>query len=222
MDPFPFFTLFTSLPSELRVKIWENCFPEPRVVPVRYNRRYNQYTSTSAPPAILHVCSESRSTFLSAYTKLVLSPKYESAVYVDFSQDTIFFDTLDCSPEGDLSLDLAKSPHSDRILALAIDSQVWEVLRIFKYDSLSEVKKLPNLKSIAVVMPKDYDTGLPHTQRSLDEDGRENIFVAIESNTVGSEIRHVSWYVDSLRWELKNAVEKHWTNDPPNVLMWLW
>jgi hypothetical protein len=214
------FTLFTSLPSELRIKIWKYSLPEPRVVPVRYNRAAKQYTSTTAPPALLHVCSESRSLFLSTYTKFVLSPKYDSAVFVDFERDHIFFDNLDCSPEGDLSLDLAKSPHRDRILSCAIDSQVWEILRVFKYDSLSEVKLMPNLRTIALVMPKDHDRGFH--QRRVDEDGRENIFVEIDSATVGSEIRHVSLYVEGLRWELKHALEKHWTGNPPHVQMWLW
>jgi hypothetical protein len=219
MDSPTIFTLFTKLPSELRIKIWTACFPEPRVVSVRYNRTARQYTSKTAPPALLHVCSESRTLFLSTYIKFILSPKYESAVFVDFARDSIFFDNLDCSPEGDLSLDLAKSPHSDRILSCAIDSQVWEVLRVFKYDSLSEVKLMPNLRTIALVMPKDYERGI---HRRVDTNGRENIFVEIDANPVGSEIRHVHWYVESLRWELKNALDKHWTGDLPNVQMWLW
>src|SRR5436309_3339408 len=115
MDLSPVFTVFSSLPSELRIKIWRCAFPGPRVVPVRFQRSSNQYTSNSAPPSLLHVCSESRSLFLSAYTKLILSPKYDSAVFVNFKIDTIFFDNLDCSPDGDLSFDLARSPHSHRI-----------------------------------------------------------------------------------------------------------
>jgi hypothetical protein len=217
MDPSPVFTHFTRLPSELRIKIWKSCFPEPRVVPVRYNCTAKQYTSTTPPLALLHVCSESRSLLLSTYTKFILSPKYDSAVFVDFVKDTIFFDNLDCSPEGDLSLDLAKSPQRDRIISCAIDSQLWEILRVFKYDPLSEVRLMPNLRTIALVIPKDYDRGLH--QRRVSEDGREKIFVEIDSNTIGSEIRHVSWYVESLRWELKHAL---WTGNPPNVQMWLW
>lgn len=89
---------------------------------------------------------------------------------------------------------------------------------MFKYDSLSEVKLMPNLKSIALVMAKDYERGT-HT-RILDQDGHENMFVDIDSNTVGSEIRHVHWYVESLRWELKHGLENHWTS-LPHVQMWL-
>jgi hypothetical protein len=39
--------------------------------------------------------------FLSIYENLRLF--HESSIYVDFTRDTIFFDNLDCSPEGDLA-----------------------------------------------------------------------------------------------------------------------
>jgi 2EXR family len=212
----PIFTIFTSLPSELRIKIWRCAFPGPRVVPVRFQRSSNQYTSNSAPPSLLYVSSESRSLFLSTYTKLILAPKYDSAVFVDFTMDTIFFDNLDCSPDGDLSFDLARSPHSDRILSCAIDSQVWEVLRVFKYDSLSEVTRMPNLKTIALVMMRDRDRGVLD-QIQAENYGGENSFIRMESNTVESEIMHVQGYVDHLRADLK-----HWVGNIPNVQLWLW
>ncbi|KAF8858807.1 hypothetical protein BDZ45DRAFT_386931 [Acephala macrosclerotiorum] len=220
MDAFNTFELFTQLPSELRIKIWKHTFPEPRVVSVRFNRAVSQYTSTSAPPALVHVCTESRSLFLETYTKLILSPKYDSAVFLDFTRDTLYFDSLDCSPDGDLSLDLASSPHRDRILYCAIDSQLWEVLRVFRYDSLSEVRLMPSLKTVALVMSRDHDRGLH--QRTVDVDGHQSIFVDADTNTVGGEIRHVHWYVESLRWELKHGLEKHRTINPPHVQMWLW
>ncbi len=206
---------FINLPSELRIKIWKCTFPEPRVVPVRFNRAYQQYTSNAPPPALVHACAESRSLFLETYTKLILSPKYTSTVFVDFVRDTIFFDHLDCSPDGDLSLDLAQSPHADRILYCAIDSQLWEVLRVFKYDSLSEVSVMRNLRTMALVMSKDHDRGLQHTR--LDHG---SLVLDIDTDTVGSEIRHVHFYVESLRWDLRHKAE-HQRGTTPHVQMWL-
>ncbi|KUJ09356.1 uncharacterized protein LY89DRAFT_788240 [Mollisia scopiformis] len=219
MDAYNTFELFTQLPSELRIKIWKHTFPEPRVLAVRFNRAVSQYTSDTPPPALVHACSESRSLFLETYKRLILSPKYDSAVFIDFARDTLFFDTLDCSPDGDLSLDLALSPHRDRILYCAIDSQLWEVLRVFRYDSLSEVRLMPNLKTVALVMAKDQERGLH--QQSVDVDGHQNMFVDTDTNTIGGEIRHVHFQVESLRWDLKQGMETHWTN-PPHVQMWLW
>jgi len=221
MEPSSVFTLFTNLPSELRIKIWKHSSPPPRVVPVRFQRNSGQYTSNSAPPTMLHVSSESRSIFLSNYTKLMLSPKYNSIVFVNFDIDTIFFDSLDCSPDGDLSLDLARSPHRDRILSCAIDSQVWEVLRVFKYDPLSEVTMMPNLRTIALVMQRDHDNG-ESQQFRVDTYGRENVLVRMEPNTADSEIMHVQGWVNHLRADLTHAMELHLICNVPSVQTWLW
>ncbi|KAH8660946.1 hypothetical protein BGZ60DRAFT_115252 [Tricladium varicosporioides] len=213
------FSLFITLPSELRLKIWSLALPEPRVVPVRYNRHQKQYTSDAPPPSLLHACSESREQFLSVYEKLRLSQKYDSAVFVDFARDTIFFDSLDCSPEGDLSYDLATSLQSHKILSLAVESQVWEVLRVFRYESLSEVKLIKNLKTIALVLRQGYDRGIRHTNTLGYDAGQEATLIEVDSNTIGSEIRNVHWYVESLKWDL----EREWLHsDPPNVQMWIW
>ncbi|KAE9365284.1 hypothetical protein N431DRAFT_354150 [Stipitochalara longipes BDJ] len=221
MESSPNFSLFTSLPSELRIKIWRSSFPGPRVVPVRFQRPSSQYISDSSPPSLLHVCSESRSLFLSIYTKLILSPKYDSAVFVNFAIDTIFFDNLDCSPDGDLSLDLARSPHRTRILSCAIDSQVWEILRVFKYDPLSEVRMMPSLRTMALVMLRDRD-GAGHSRIQADRYGSQNVNFRMDSNTVEAEIMHVQGWVDILRTDLQQPLELLWTGDMPNVQMWIW
>lgn len=216
------FPLFVELPTELRLKIWQLIIPEPRVVPVRYNRLFKQYTSTIEPPIAAQICSESRTLFLESYTKLILSPKYESAVFVNFACDTIYFDHFDCSPDGDLSFDLAISPHRDRILNCAISSELWEILRVFKYDSLSEVKLMPNLKTIALVMSKNYEIGTP--QRQMSEEGRETILMESDATTVGSGILHTHWYVQTLKMDLKHnaETEKFWGDNLPHAQMWLW
>ncbi|KAK2624772.1 hypothetical protein QTJ16_005965 [Diplocarpon rosae] len=222
MDTFP---SFSNLPSELRLKIWRHTFPEPRIVPVRFNRAVQKYTSNAPPPSPVHTCTESRHLFLKTYTNLILSPKYLSTVFVDFSRDTIYFDHLDCSPEGDLALDLAHSPHADLILSCAIDAHVWEVLRVFKYESLSEVTVMRNLRTLALVMKKECDNlrGLRRSER-VDYEGAESMFVDMDPNTVGAEIRHVHFYVESLRWELKHKAELQGLDAAsvlPNVQMWL-
>lgn len=214
------FESFTRLPSELRIKIWKFTFPEPRIVPVRYNRATQQYISTMPAPAILHASGESRALFLETYTNLILSPKHGSAVFVDLAHDTIFFDHLDCSPEGDLSLDLAHSPHADRLLYVAIHVHVWEVLRMFKYEPLSEVNAMRNLRTLALVMSKDYDRGF--LQRRVEYHGTESLIIESESNTVGSELRDVQFAVENLRWELQHKVKlQGGQGHIPNVQMWL-
>lgn len=211
------FPLFAQLPYELRLKVWECALPGPRIVPVRYNRTQKQYTSGAPPPILLHICTESRHKFLSIYEKFKLSQSYESSIFVDFTRDTIFFDSLDCSPEGDLAYDLAMSPQSQKVLYCAIDAQLWEVLRVFRHDNLSEVKILKRLKTLWLVLRQDYDRGLRQT-RMLSE-GREMTQVEVV-HTVGSEIQHVHFNVDSIRWDLEHEMDPKWEGgQAPNVQM---
>jgi hypothetical protein len=218
MDSSRAFTIFESLPSELRIKIWKCMFPEPRVVSIRFNRGAKQYTSSTAPPILLRTCPESRSIALETYTNLILSPKYTSSVFVDFARDTVFFDSLDCSPAGDLSYDLASSPHNDRILSCAIDVQLWEVLRVFRYESLSELQWLRNLKTVALIMPKEGGM-----QRRPVEGGQgARLVVGVDTNLFSDELRHSYWYVECLQRDLEKQGAEHWGNGIPNVQMWLW
>lgn len=192
--------------------------PGPRVVSVRFNRGANQYTSSTAAPILLRTCPESRTVALETYTNLILSPKYSSSVFVDFARDTVFFDSLDCSPAGDLSYDLATSPHNDRILSCAIDVQLWEVLRVFRYESLSELQWMKNLRTVALIMPKD--TGMNRRPVEGAEGGR--LVVGIDTNLFSDEVRHAYYYVEGLRQELEKGDKEHWGNGVPNVQMWLW
>jgi hypothetical protein len=219
MDSIDEFHLFSSLPLELRIKIWQHAFPGPRIVAVRYNRIMDRYISDTLPPALLHASSESRNVFLSRYENLIISASHGSSIFVDFEADTVFFDTLNCSPRGDLALDLASSPHRDRILQCAIDAQLWEVLRVFHYDTVAEIKLLRNLKTVALVLRHDHD-------RDTQASNNGAVFAEVDSNTVGSEIRHVHWYVDSLRWalkiELEHGLDPKWLKGPPHVQTWIW
>jgi hypothetical protein len=162
----------------------------------------------------MNVCAESRHIFLSHYTRLILSPDYPSAVYVSFESDTIFFDSLECSPQGDLAYDLACSPHSDRILSCAIDVQLWEVLRVFRFDSLSEVRLLENLRTVALVMRKGGDKGSRTDAVELD--------MEMGWVSAGGERRESLFYVENLRKTLEAGVRSHWGKGIPNVQLWFW
>jgi len=133
----------------------------------------------------------------------------------------VFFDSLDCSPAGDLAFDLKRSPHKDKIERCAVEAQVWEVLRVFRFEGLSELKWMGGLKTVALVLEREDPR-----RRVLGWDGREGEggtgVVVGEEDTVGSEIRHVLWYVESLRWEIENEGEGCWGGLKPNVQMWLW
>jgi hypothetical protein len=91
------FELFLTLPFELRLKIWDLALSSPRMVTIscerekldRERRFAKAFMSKTPPPALLHVCRESRFEALSTYTpqfKTETSPIY---TYMCFEQDTI-------------------------------------------------------------------------------------------------------------------------------------
>ncbi|KFZ02979.1 hypothetical protein V502_11340 [Pseudogymnoascus sp. VKM F-4520 (FW-2644)] len=59
------FLLFSALPYELRHIIWRHCIPGTRIVKTRYDILSGRVLPGSAPPALLHVCHESRRFLLS-------------------------------------------------------------------------------------------------------------------------------------------------------------
>jgi hypothetical protein len=89
---------FLALPSELRLQIWRMALSIPRNVNVACDtgifqrgvpRSAKSFSSSERPPALLHVCRESRIEALRIYKPLFQtksSPKY---IYVAFSQDII-------------------------------------------------------------------------------------------------------------------------------------
>jgi hypothetical protein len=166
--------------------------------------------SVATPPFMLSTCAESRQVFLAHYTRLILCPKYASSVYVSFEHDTIFFDSLECSPEGDLAYDLACSPHSDRILNCAIDLQLWEVLRVFRFDSLSEVRLLKNVRKIALVLRSGRD--------SVDDLMFHDELGVLRQTHESGERRDSLFYAENLRMMLFTSLIKgHWGNGVPSV-----
>ena len=127
--------------------------------------------------------------------------------------------------------------------------QLWEVLRVFRYESLSELQWLGNLRTVALVMPKEREKerGLlgrvagegerdardvrdeerlgGGDERRLgdgDGDGGGRLVVESDADLFSAEIRHSYWYVECLRGELEKDRTKHWGSGIPNVQMWLW
>ncbi|RFU32423.1 hypothetical protein B7463_g3898, partial [Scytalidium lignicola] len=232
----PAFHSFTLLPPELRLRIWSSAIPPPRIVPVHFCRILDAYASPIANPTLLAVCLESRALGLKHYSKLLLNRKYDSRIYVDFERDTIFFDSLECSPEGDLSFDLAMSGPdgaSERILKCAIDTQLWEVLRVFRIQSLSEIKLLRNLHIFALVLKtelSDQDLEV-HYKNSIvprGRDGTGNPLVVERNMELEYREDEAAWHVHCYVQDLRRQVEMEWSRGKgwwkkgsPDVQMWV-
>jgi len=97
------------------------------------------------------------------------------------------------------------------------------VLRVFRWDALSEIRCLSNLKTMALVLLREG--------REFGRVGEGQGLVNMAADgwgTVEGEIRHSLWYVENLRSELERDIEeesgldKQWGKAAPNVQLWLW
>lgn len=96
------FHLFSFLPAELRLKIWEYSLPESRIVPVRFDtpcqadeyvnprHRSSGCVSTAPIPTNLHVCHESRDEALKKYC-LAFGMGDPGQIFFNPARDILYF-----------------------------------------------------------------------------------------------------------------------------------
>jgi len=103
--PLESFTVFTELPFELRLKIWNYIAPGPRTVGLTHSHQrakrrgisvtffHNRaaWTSSDPVPVILHICRESRTEALKSFKMTFGSHWFPGEVYFDFEKDTLHF-----------------------------------------------------------------------------------------------------------------------------------
>jgi hypothetical protein len=84
------FSVFSELPVEIRVKIWEAAIT-PRIIKCKHSKDGNLFTGPSHPFALFNVCRESReAAFL--YGEYVLVSTSPSMVYFSPKYDFLWFD----------------------------------------------------------------------------------------------------------------------------------
>lgn len=95
---------FLKLPYEIRQQIWKIVAEERRTVVVKANLPGNhsiRLSSSSPPPAMLHVCAESREVALKYYTLAFGRHGHPAQIYFNFDRDILFlFPGRDDSPPG--------------------------------------------------------------------------------------------------------------------------
>ncbi|KAI1476344.1 hypothetical protein F4774DRAFT_420856 [Daldinia eschscholtzii] len=83
------FTYFSLLPTELRLQIWRHTCHQ-RVVEVLYDSQNDRCTSSTAPPAVLHVCQESRFEALGIYRRSFGTKSHEPRIYFCPDLDVLY------------------------------------------------------------------------------------------------------------------------------------
>ncbi|KAF8848083.1 hypothetical protein BDZ45DRAFT_297532 [Acephala macrosclerotiorum] len=108
-DPLPYdpptkFQRFTELPKELRLQIYDDLMPGPRMLEVLWTEKGDRYYSYRRAPLLLHIWSESRDYALKRYHLLTVdngcgtitpAPTYNTqrafGTYFDFERDGLYF-----------------------------------------------------------------------------------------------------------------------------------
>jgi len=85
------FPLFSSLPKELRLKIWSLLPPPPRVVRAHYCHKTGRLKPLSPPPTLLITCSESRAELLGLMGWVLAfgTPANDACVCMNFAIDAV-------------------------------------------------------------------------------------------------------------------------------------
>lgn len=153
----PCFTLFPTLPAELRLRIWEITLTEPRTVTLTCDkptvaslqpsaiRNAHVFRSDLRPPSLLHVNRESRDEALQVYkpyfkTSRIKNNTYvsgQSYIYIAFHLDTLKF--------------------SDSILSYLAETELQSIRHLildvrdcayFGHFNMDNVKRMKNLKTL--------------------------------------------------------------------------
>ena len=120
----PRFPLFSKLPIEIRLLIWELTI-EPRIVEMKTYDQMDIYPKNSYPevPA-LSVCRESRSTVIKAYP-LAFETWHGEGIRFNFEIDTLYF-SQSCKDYIRLFLDVLTKADVQQLRYVAIDMTMWE------------------------------------------------------------------------------------------------
>jgi hypothetical protein len=115
------FHLFSSLPAEIRLQIWQyGC--HQRVVEVSYNAEKDLCTTTTSPPAVLHTCHQSREEALRFYKKLFGTKTHPAEIFFHPELDTLYIPRPADMGYDDSSRDFATlTTGAPEVLNLALD-----------------------------------------------------------------------------------------------------
>ncbi|OHF02634.1 hypothetical protein CORC01_02030 [Colletotrichum orchidophilum] len=169
--PLDHFHLFSRLPVELRLKIWNFNLPPPRVVPIRCGAKSLSFashaqsprpstsgcTSYAALPVNLHACQESRLEAQKSYHLSFGMTRNPGQIFFDNAHDILYFGARDGY--------MASEAQFRTVMALCDPEDISEVRRLAINDSLFWVDAMYQsmtaanltvevLKQIRVRMPK--------------------------------------------------------------------
>lgn len=141
----PSFHSFSKLPIEIRLEIWKNILPGPRLIQVHYDVRVGKFWTTTPSPAKLLVCSESRYEMLKEWPLRFATRGHSPLVRANLDIDTV---RLSWNP-----LRLRAISQEDLCSIISLEVGGKEVQRASAEAILQSILTMPNLKDFSLVSP---------------------------------------------------------------------
>jgi hypothetical protein len=147
------FTLFPSLPAELRLKIWSFTLPTSRILEISFSPLKNTYVPNTLPPTALSITHESRCHTLESYTYLKLGRKPFSSIPFNPNIDILYISNFAPILQWhlpDLLYNLSTSPSRSILRKVAIDLRVWN--ECCEAGLLGVLGRMKELKEVSIVV----------------------------------------------------------------------
>lgn len=165
------FTLFSSLPAELRLIIWKFAVSEARIIVVSYtttttgggegdNDHPRVFVDTPPPPPCLSACRESRAVALKRYKKCLVTNQCVSPTFLNFENDCFLLGGPDASLDMDYLMSILLPGNSHRVRYLHTSRGCWKELAYWthlrtRYSGLEELTI--SFPSGAALLPYTHD-----------------------------------------------------------------
>jgi hypothetical protein len=124
------FTRFGELPTELRLRIWENASFFQRIVELNYCVVDRKFSISGPPPAIFYVNQESREIALKFYSKSFGTVNHPAEIYFNTVSDIIYLSSRQYEDEvtaisSHFRACAESLPHQDHIQTIALGEKWW-------------------------------------------------------------------------------------------------
>jgi hypothetical protein len=169
--PLTTFTIFPSLPAELRLKIWrESC--SPRIITLNYNQASDSFASCPQP-ALLSTCHESREEALRIYTPFFGTNSHKPHIYFNPYRDTIHLPRHGQMGYDDSLRDFKKLVRDetgllDEVRHVAIDHVQLDIKRPWEsYNKAMFLRSFRKLEEVTLVLSNE---NLPSNKEMLFQD----------------------------------------------------
>ena len=196
------FTIFDSLPAELRAKILKIACHEPRVVEVRFAKAYRtlKHDFVADIPALLHVSQEVRAEALKYYKLSLANPKSMNDAYINFDADMLYLRFKFNSDQAEAFVETL--PCKDKIQRLAFANNGCGMKEYFfqvcnppfpliTFRTKPAIFKFPALKEICFIKPLTETTDLCPRQHCYTALLRRNRALFVDEQQIQKHFAHL-------------------------------